>query len=325
MKKLVEMQFGSQLYGTATPTSDVDLKSVFVPLGRDILLQRAPQNIQLKRHKAHGEKNLPGEVDEESFALHRYLQLLSQGQTVALDMLFAPPSAFVCEASDTWEVIMANRSKLVCKKSASFVGYCRTQANKYGIRGSRIDDLNKVIEFLSGFPVLDRNGVRFGDIQDLLREVIKDLKHTSIVNLPHPNRPDVPNLHLECCGRKAPFTLSFTEARKIFQRALDGYGDRALQAQRNENIDWKAISHALRVGYEALELFGTGAITFPLPYAADILRVKQGLRPYQEVAEELESLLDEIDRAAERSSLPDSVDHGFIDNLVTDTYRKAVV
>lgn len=52
-----------------------------------------------------------------------------------------------------------------------------------------------------------------------------------------------------------PFTGSIKSAREIAQRLVNEYGQRALQAERNEGIDWKALSHAVRVGREALELF----------------------------------------------------------------------
>jgi len=40
MDLIVDMRFGSHLYGTATPESDLDCKAVCLPGARDILLQR---------------------------------------------------------------------------------------------------------------------------------------------------------------------------------------------------------------------------------------------------------------------------------------------
>src|ERR1700728_5416999 len=132
---VVRIKFGSHLYGTNTPESDLDYKSVHIPSGRDILLQRVKGSVCSQRSKAEGEKNLAGEVDEESYSLQRYLDLLVQGQTVAIDMLFAPDPL---ENSIIWREIQANKHRLLTKKSTAFVGYCRTQANKYGIKGSRV-------------------------------------------------------------------------------------------------------------------------------------------------------------------------------------------
>ena len=138
MRKLVTIKFGSHLYGTSTPASDIDFKSVHVPAPRDVLLQRAKGSVSTARAKQEKEKNLPGEVEEESYSLLRYLQLASEGQTVALDMLFAPEWSMTAPPSAEWREVVANRSKLITKKSAAFLGYCRQQANKYGIKGSRV-------------------------------------------------------------------------------------------------------------------------------------------------------------------------------------------
>jgi hypothetical protein len=60
MDLIVEMRFGSHLYGTATPQSDLDLKAVYLPDARDTLLQRVPNMILLLLDKAKREKNAPG-------------------------------------------------------------------------------------------------------------------------------------------------------------------------------------------------------------------------------------------------------------------------
>ena len=82
--------------------------------------------------------------------------------------------------------------------------------------------------------------------------------------------------HLEVCGRKMPFTASIKTAREVAARLVDEFGERARQAERSEGVDWKALSHAVRVGRQAIELLGTGRITFPLPDADRLRRIKDG-------------------------------------------------
>jgi hypothetical protein len=131
--------------------------------------------------------------------------------------------------------------------------------------------------------------------------------------------------HLEVCGRKMPFTSAIKAARDIAQRMVDEYGQRALQAERHEGIDWKALSHAMRVGREALELFATGRITFPLPYAAEILAIKRGEVRYQYGAETIDQLLVDVEAAALSSPLREEPDQDFIDDLVVKAYSAKVV
>src|SRR5207253_2963550 len=125
MRKIVTVKFGSHLYGTSTPSSDLDIKSVYVPDARSIALQRVKGSISNKRPKSIGEKNYAGEVDEESYSLQRFLELAAEGQIVALDVLFAPEWAMTEPPAPEWQAIMQNRSRLRTRKSAAFVNYCR--------------------------------------------------------------------------------------------------------------------------------------------------------------------------------------------------------
>jgi hypothetical protein len=105
---------------------------------------------------------------------------------------------------------------------------------------------------------------------------------------------------------------------------VEQYGKRALEAERNEGIDWKALSHAVRVGREALELFETGQIVFPLVCAPRLRQIKCGEISYREVATEIEALLEEIELVAGRSTLPAEPDVVAMEELVARAYRRQV-
>src|ERR1051326_295946 len=106
MRNIVSIEFGSHLYGTSTPASDLDFKAVYIPSARDILLQRVKGSIVNARQKAEKEKTLPGEVEEESYSLQRYLELVSEGQTVALDILFAPEWSMTEPPAQEWRELV---------------------------------------------------------------------------------------------------------------------------------------------------------------------------------------------------------------------------
>lgn len=323
MKTIMRIKFGSHLYGTATPKSDEDFKSIFIPDARSILLQRAKGVLTNQRPEADGEKNVAGEVDEERFSLQRYLGLLAEGQTVAVDVLFAPKWARTEPCSPIWEEIVANRSRLLTGKSAAFVGYVKTQASKYGIRGSRVAAARAALGLLS--TAVMRHGYAFklhmilGDIM----EMVATTEHMSIVNIPNSNGAD--DRHWEVCNRKLPFTASIGSAHDILDKVVREYGHRALAAERNEGVDWKALSHAVRIAQQALELLSTGHVTFPRPNTSELIAIKLGERPYKHVAEQIESLLVEVEAAALASSLRDEPDLEWIDDLVAEVYRTEVI
>ena len=325
MTDLMRVKFGSHLYGTSTPSSDIDYKTVVLPPAREILLQWITASTDNRRLKAHGEKNQPGDVDEEVFALNRYLSLLAEGQTMALDMLFTPRWAMPYDAHPLWNHIVENRHRLVSRRTASFVSYCRTQANKYGIKGSRVHAARELVEWFD--REIENHGhlAKLGDAAGSLsaRLALGDLSHTGIVMIEQSGQGrSIP--HLECCNRKAPFFASMKDARAIYARILAEYGARALLAEKNEGVDWKALSHAVRVGREALEFLETAWITFPLSYAPHILAIKQGNVEYAQVADEIESLLEQVEQAQVVSTLPDAPDGQFIDDLVCEAYGQAI-
>lgn len=322
MRTIVEMRFGSTLYGTSTPASDLDLKLVHLPAARDILLQRAKPVISSQTKLNPGGKNTAEDVDRESYSLQKFLALVAEGQTVALDMLFAPAWALTGPADPVWDVIQANRSRLLTRRYSSFVGYCRTQANKYGIRGSRVAAARKALTFLTQ-ALADHGGqAKLGAVGGEVSLIVAETEHSAVLNIPSQSGTDV--LHWEVCGRKMPFTASIKSAQEIMQRVVDEYGHRALAAERNEGVDWKALSHAVRIARQAIELLKTGEVQFPRPDAKDLLAIKLGERPYQGVADEIETLLVGVEAAAAASGLPDTPDVDWMEDLVTDAYRREV-
>lgn len=323
MHLIVEMRFGSHLYGTATPQSDLDYKAVYLPDARDILLQRVRDTIALSRDKPAGEKNAPGDIDREIHSLQRYLELLAEGQTMALDMLFAPDWALTMPPAPLWREIQANADRLVTRRASAFVRYCRQQANKYGIKGSRVAASRQALAALAAAEATHGSATKLAVAEAALTALADASQHMTIVDVPSASGQLV--RHLEVCGKKMPFTSSIKSAREIAERLVDEYGQRALQAERNEGIDWKALSHAVRVGREAVELLRTGRITFPLPCAAEIVAIKGGALPYEAVADIIEELLVAVEDAASRSPLPEAPDQEFIEDLVARAYRQKVL
>src|SRR6185369_4023115 len=101
-------------------------------------------------------------------------------------------------------------------------------------------------------------------------------------------------IYLSVCDRLIPFTNKVKDALAVLNRLDENYGHRARMAATNEGIDWKALSHAVRVGKEAIELLNTGEIIFPRPDAELLLKIKLGQLAYAEVAELIEQVFEDL-------------------------------
>ena len=90
-KRLLLTEFGSSVYGTRVLTSDRDLKGIFIPNYEDILLQRAGYTgFQDSTKMDKTARNTSEDQDMEWFTLQSVIRLCSEGQSVALDLLFTP-------------------------------------------------------------------------------------------------------------------------------------------------------------------------------------------------------------------------------------------
>ena len=302
MKILFQTIFGSRLYGTNLPESDTDYKGIFVPSPKDLVLQNAPRTSINVGSKSSAGKNTSTDTDIELFTLQSFLTvLLKDGQTNAVEMLFAPRDAWTT-TSPEWEFIAEHRNDLIHSGTSAFVGYCKTQAAKYCVKGNRVAAAQLTVEFLRDqdkhIKLEETPVVRF-----VLEAQNEDIKLVPLT-MDHGNTI----MHLEVCDRKCPVHFSVQEAFKIYDRVLNQYGDRAKKTLTNDGVDYKALMHAVRIADEAEELLTTGHITLPRPNCEWLKQIRTGCFSYETVQVFIEERLDRVLAAHQTSKLQRSID-----------------
>jgi hypothetical protein len=151
-----------------------------------------------------------------------------------------------------------------------------------------------------------------------------DLSHVQIIEDFLRGRPELKVRMLDGCNRKVQEHITVKEAHKIYKHLFDEYGQRALLAEKNEGVDWKAMMHATRVCREAEELLLTHTITYPRPEAALLRQIRKGELPYKRVAELLEAGLERLEECQQLSTLPEGPDRAFAEDLVAELYGRHV-
>ena len=306
---IVKMKFGSHLYGTATPNSDLDYKGVFLPSKEEVLLNRVPKSYSNSTKKGNEERNTSDDIDTEIYSLHYFLKLACEGQTVALDMLHAP-NEMIIEKSEIWNSIVRYREKFYTKNLKAFIGYARKQAAKYGIKGSRLNAVAEVVQFLKKLNPEQKLSVTW-----------KELPLGEHLYFIEPNPQGI--RQYQVCGKIFQETTRVSHILPILERFYSEYGKRAQQAAENKGIDWKAVSHALRAAYQTKQLLTENTITFPLKNAEFLKKVKVGILDYTtQVVPVLESLMDEIEDHSQKSSLPTKPDRKFWDKYLIFTLER---
>jgi predicted nucleotidyltransferase len=109
-------------------------------------------------------------------------------------------------------------------------------------------------------------------------------------------------------------------------------GQRAKHVTRQELIrdhgfDTKFAAHLIRLGYQGVEFLTTGNITLPMPDESvvsgsrlNLLDIRAGEWSMKEVIDEAEALEARMQRALERTTLPEDADWERLSEWVTDTY-----
>lgn len=308
---IVEMKFGSHLYGTDGPDSDIDIKGVFLPRVGDLLLGKRVKSVTNNTNDTN-EKNTSSDIDMEFYSLHHFLKLALEGQTVALDMLHAPSTA-IMKSSHLWDVLVEQRERFYTKNLKAFIGYARRQAAKYGIKGSRLADIRKVVKYLKSWSDAGEGDSRLGQIWNFLP------RGEHINFLDNHVETHVPRMY-QVAGKFFQETARIDYVLPILERFLESYGKRAQQAEQNEGVDWKAMSHAIRVAYQMEELLEFGTMTLPLPSAKLIRAIKQGEVNFKPVQAELEETMAKVEKLSEKSTLPEKADHQFAEFFIHYAY-----
>jgi hypothetical protein len=292
----------------ATPGSDIDYKGIFLPSKEEILLGRIP-----KCHSSStgggDSKNKAGDIDVEIYSLHYFITLACEGQMVALDMLHAPDSLIV-ESSEIWKSIVRERRRFYTKNLKAFISYARRQAGKYGIKGSRLNAAATVLGILEA-----------EDPSRTLRTIWNKLPRNEYCS---ETGIDPQGLRLyQVCGRQFQESAAIGYVAPVLEKFCKEYGKRARLAAENRDIDWKAISHALRAAFQIKEILTADTITFPLKEAQFLLQVKEGRLDYlTQVAPALEGIMEEIEELAADSALPETVDRAYWDKFICDTLER---
>ena len=320
MDVVVKCLAGSHLFGTNTPQSDKDYKGIYLPETKDILLGKAKNSLNLGSNKTN-EKNTSEDIDVEFYSLQKYMNMLAEGQTVALELLWTPEHMII-EKSPLWDEIVSHRYELTHKKVTAFVGYCRTQANKYGVKGSRMGSLKKVITHLGPAP----KHLKLKDVWSGL-EYLHSLDHVEFTEASANKDSEEMIKMIEVCGRKFHETVKVGYALETMEKLYDNYGARAKKAELNEGIDWKALSHAYRVCTQAIELLDTGKLTLPLPKdALKIVRqIKLGEINFKKVAPMLEAKVEQVVEMEAESHLQSELDYKkWCEDFVVNKYLEKI-
>lgn len=324
---LYACKFGSHLYGMNTPESDTDYKGLFLPSKEQCFTQNVSKSITYTSGE-NSSKNTDEDVDIQLWSLQYFLKMVSRGETNSLDLLysFTFPEMEVYKL-DIMDSIFGNHNRLFDIKSCNaYVGYAIGQAKKYGIKGSRLGVLKSVNRHVIDW-IRDYNGDE--KIEDIrLRSYLPSLSLSGLFDSSYcftkkfDVNKDNPMEGLVLCGKVHMESIPLLEFYKRVNGEYKKYGNRAEEAEKNNGLDWKALSHALRALSQMKQLIKKGYIKYPLENANELKNIKLGNTTFKEVEKRILKDLKWIDETLNDPDLSvfNKKDDNLIRNIIINSY-----
>lgn len=307
--------FGSTLYGTDLPgKSDVDVRGIFLPSLQQAVLDAMPHSLHWSSG-SDASRNSAGDIDIDLWSVQHWLcKLLPAGDTGALDLLFSPShSACTLFRDSRLDAVFDNPGRFLDTKNCrAYASYSLGQAKKYGIKGSRLGALRTVKHWLSTQPPPESR-TRLKDVLDALVAACGDGKYCTLAETNG-------QAALQLCGKLHVGTMKLGAFVQRIEADMAHYGSRAIAAEQNQGVDFKALSHALRAFDQMEELYATGKIVFPLATRERLKSVKQGDIPWLQLEDILVRRLAEVDAARERATFVYRYDGDFAKAQVLRCY-----
>lgn len=332
VKLIYLVKFGSHLYGTNTPASDTDYKGLFLPSKEQLFLQNVSKHITYSTGDGGG-KNTAEDIDVQLWSLQYFLSLVSKGETNALDLLYSFTYPEIVEYIDTpmGDIHNLHNKLFDIRHCKAFVGYAISQAKKYGIKGSRLGVLKKVYELipelLKGLPSklqMDITEIRLSSILNEIVERCYDTSYCFTKMIGAKGHEPVNSLIL--CGKVHQGSIKLIEFIQRVNTEYERYGKRAEEAEKNNGIDWKALSHAVRALGQMRQLIDNGIIQYPLYNAKEILDIKLGKSTFKEVEKIIYEGIAEIDAKLNDPNLEifNKKDKNVINGIILGAYNEKI-
>jgi RNA repair pathway DNA polymerase beta family len=306
---------GSQLFGTHTPKSDLDVKGVFLPNLESLILQTSPQQFTSNTNDSGtGLKNSSEDVDVTVWSVQFWLKLLIRGDINAVSLLFShtnPEAILPCSSEDfVARLRELDPSRILSKNLSGMMGFAYSQAIKYTDKGKHVRALAVALENLERA----KEGL-VGDVAPIILATIADS------SLAREVLSERGILQLVILEKAFDYTARASWAMRPLRALEAGYGKRARMAA-DSGVDFKAFSHSLRVLEEIRQLHMTGRIAYPHePVFAGVMRaVKLGEYRYDELVPMLDVKLEEARSAETSSILAAEVDPKYAQDFLLSLY-----
>ena len=266
-------------------------------------------------------KNEKDDIDLQLYSVYKWFKLLQKGETGAIDLLFSlfREDTQIYNDQSFTSIIKQNYTRFYNRHLHSFIGYCVGQSKMYNIKGQRYNELHDFVEHFktlaieNGDAKLERY---FPAIEKIFAS--KSYQYVKFVkaSIARGNQGYKEGRYIELLGKRFAGSVTVGYFSEKITEMEAQFGNRTRKS--TNGVDYKALSHAVRVINEVEELIDDGFITFPLKNRDYIVAIKEGREALEDVMRYIDGKLDEVQQKLEQSTLPQRSDEAFVDRLLLE-------
>jgi predicted nucleotidyltransferase len=313
---ILKIRAGSHLYGLNTPESDEDYLGVYLSTPDELLGLQASEivdeSVVSKQENGRNDKDA---VDCKYYELRRFCNLALSANPTILELLFAgEENILICD--EYGRKLIQNRDKFLSTRiNHTYLGYAHSQMAKSQVKSDNLRILIKARELL----------LKENQQEMLYTAVLYDdpkaggkypkLQYSKIIKRDE-NFPD----YLGIADTKFNNQKIKDVIKKLNDR-LDKATNRADGMLKN-GLDFKFVSHTMRLIKEGEELLKTGTLKFPLKDRELLMDIKLGRIEPSKVLD----MIGDIEKLKEDwrayTDLPRSSDFKSVNKMIIEMYTE---
>lgn len=330
---LLKAIVGSRAYGTNLPTSDTDLKGVYI--------QHLLEVVSFNKYKP---QILP-DKDTTYWEIERFIELLTNANPTVLELLFSPEDCIIYK-HPFFDILLNYKYKFLTKKCKnSLIGYAKQQIYKAKGLNKKMNWEKERIERklpIDFCKAVSQHG------QKPLTEYLETMPnfYHCLTKIDNTNQlynlwAGVNNSFMKPLCNKDDLLLTaipkdaYVTHKTVVQYDLDGFQKHCREyneyqqwlRERNteryvdvdshgQQIDGKNLMHCIRLIEMGKELAETGELNIKRPNAQELLKIRRGEYNLQEIIDRTDQLIIDVEDSFNKSLLPDDIDLDFVNSLL---------
>jgi hypothetical protein len=330
---------GSHAYGTNTPTSDMDIRGIFIGEKRNIL------------GNDHIEQFENTTNDTVIYELSKAINLIAENNPNMAELMFCDEEDIIFATEEYWNIRKDNKKFLASIARFKYSGYAMSQLKR--VKGHskwlsrelvgefknkpEMIDYCRFINSESGYTTKEKFVIESkSKVFFLTHETNTIFKVWRIGGLQNGkgwfDNDNCTFYFKEDISLKAEFQGLLFFAKDEFNQALDQYNkwknwkenrnETRHELENNFNYDTKHAMHLVRLLRMGKEILIEGKVNIKRPDATELLDIRNGKWSYDkllEYAENMDKVI--LENAYKNTYLPHSVDKEFVNNILINTYE----